>query len=136
MKTNTNTNRKSGTQSRPEQLSTGNTMTEQQARERVALIETRRANRELRTETVLNSLKSQLPKQYELAEIVGRWIWLEFPKDKHRAAANTLWRLGFHWNQRRCVWQRPCGAFAPYSPRLADPRTKYGSSFATDLKSA
>jgi hypothetical protein len=25
----------------------------------------------------------------------------------HRAAANTLWRLGFHWNQRRCVWQHP-----------------------------
>ena len=93
-------------------------------------------NRELPTQKVLEFLRAQLPQQYELAEIVGKWIWLEFPKASNRAAANTLHRLGFHWNQRRCVWQHPCGAFAPYSPRLADPRTKYGSSFATDLKSA
>src|ERR1017187_10849302 len=94
------------------------------------------SSRELPTQKVLELLKAQLPRQYELAEIVGKWIWLDFPAASHRAAAKTLWRLGFHWNQRRCVWQRPCGAFAPYSPRLADPRTKYGSSFATDLKSA
>jgi hypothetical protein len=119
----------SGLLSRPEQLGTERRMNEQEARERVALIETRRTNRELRTDTVLSELKAQLPEQYELAEIVGRWIWLEFPKDKHRAAANTLWRLGFHWNQRRCVWQHPCGAFAPYTPHPGDPREKYGSHF-------
>jgi hypothetical protein len=66
-------------------------------------------NRELPTQTVLDLLKRELPNQYELAEIVGKWIWLEFPKASHRAAANTLHRLGFHWNQRRCVWQHPCG---------------------------
>src|ERR1017187_3294964 len=68
-------------------------------------------NRELPTQRVLDLLKAQLPRQYELAEIVGKWIWLEFPAASHRAAANTLARLGFHWNQRRCVWQHPCGAF-------------------------
>jgi hypothetical protein len=134
MKTNTNTNRKSGTQSRPEQVSTGNSMTKQQARERIALIGMRRANRELRTEAVLKFLKSQLPQQYEMAEIVGRWIWLDFPKDKYRAATNSLWRLGFHWNQRRCVWQHPCGAFAPCAPHPGDPREKYGSHFPADLQ--
>ena len=131
MKTNTSKNQNQGLKSRPEQVSTGDTGAEQQIRERVALIETRRANRELRTDAVLNSLKSQLPQQYEMAEIVGRWIWLEFPKDKHRAATNTLWRLGFHWNQRRCVWQHPCGAFAPYASHPGDPREKYGSQFVT-----
>jgi hypothetical protein len=92
------------------------------------------ANRELSTQKVLDFLRSQLPQQYELAEIVGKWIWLDFPSKSHRAATNTLWRLGFHWNQRRCVWQHPCGAFAPYSPHHTDPRSKYGSQFATGAK--
>jgi len=38
-----------------------------------------RANRELPTRTVLGLLKAQLPTQYELAEIVGRWIGWIFP---------------------------------------------------------
>ena len=94
------------------------------------------ANRELRTQTVLDLLKAQLPRQYELAEIVGKWVWIDFPAASHRAAANTLWRLGFHWNQRRCVWQHPCGACAPYAAHPADPRTKYGNYFAADIKPA
>jgi hypothetical protein len=93
-------------------------------------------NRELPTQKVLDFLRTQLPQQYELAEVVGKWIWLEFPKASHRAAANTLWRLGFHWNQRRCVWQHPCGACAPYAAHPNDPRTKYGSYFAADVKPA
>jgi hypothetical protein len=87
-------------------------------------------NRELPTQKVLDLLKRELPQQYELAEIVGKWIWLEFPKASHRAAANTLHRLGFHWNNRRCVWQHPCGACAPYAAHPQDPRSKYGSYFA------
>lgn len=92
------------------------------------------ANRELPTQKVLDFLRAQLPQQYELAEIVGRWIWLEF--DGQHAAANILWRLGFHWNQRRSVWQHPCGACAPFASHPADPRTKYGSYFAADVKPA
>jgi hypothetical protein len=92
------------------------------------------ANRELPTQKVLDFLRTQLPQQYELAEIVGRWIWLEFPKASHRAATHTLWRLGFHWNQRRRVWQHPCGKCAPYAAHPNDPRSKYGSYFAADVK--
>ena len=84
-------------------------------------------NRELSTHSVLSLLKAKLPQQYELAEIVVRWIWLNFPARSHRAAANTLWCLGFHWNQRRCLWQHPCGACALYSVHSGDPRSKYGS---------
>ena len=91
-------------------------------------------NRELPTQTVLELLKAQLPRQYELAEIVGKWVWLEFPKASHRAATNTLARLGFHWNSRRGVWQHPCGACAPFASHPKDPRTKYGSYFAADMK--
>ena len=85
------------------------------------------ANRELAVEAVLNLLKAQLPQQYELAEIVGKWIWLDFPVRQHTLAARTLWRLGFHWNQRRCLWQHPCGACAPYNVHSGDPRQKFGS---------
>ncbi len=94
------------------------------------------ANRELPTQKVLALLKRELPSQYELAEIVGKWVWLDFPKATHRAAANTLYRLGFHWNQRRCVWQHPCGAFAHYAPHPGEPRAKYGSQFAADVQTA
>jgi hypothetical protein len=90
-------------------------------------------NRELPTNTVLEFLRKQLPEQYELAEVVGKWVWLEFPKASHRAAANTLYRLGFHWNSRRCVWQHPCGACAPYASHPKDPRSKYRSYFAADV---
>jgi len=93
----------------------------------------RRSNREMPTNSVSALPKAQLPQQYELAEIVGRWIWLEFPARSHRAAANTLWRLGFHWNQRRCLWQHPCGSCAPYSVHSGDPRSKYGSRSATNF---
>ena len=93
-------------------------------------------NRELPTQNVLALLKRELPSQYELAEIVGKWVWLDFPQATHRAAANTLYRLGFHWNQRRSVWQHPCGAFAPYAPHPGEPRAKYGSQFAAHVQPA
>ena len=125
MKTNSQ-NQNSRLQNRPEQLDTQR----QQAEAK------HNANRELPMEIVLDYLRAQLPQQYELAEIVGQWIWLDFPTASHRVAANTLWRLGFHWNQRRCVWQHPCGAFAPYSPHPGDPRSKYGSQSVTNLKPA
>jgi hypothetical protein len=91
------------------------------------------ANRQLATRTVLKLLRAQLPGQYELAEIVGKLIRLEFSAVSHRAAANTRWRLGFHWNQRRCVWQHPCGAGTPYNNiHSDDPRAKYSSRFAAE----
>ncbi len=91
------------------------------------------AKRELPTQTVLELLKAQLPNQYELAEIVGKWIWLDFPAPRPTAAANTLWRLGFHWSQRRCLWQQPCGACAPYFVHSGDPRKKFGSRSVSTL---
>ncbi len=106
---------------------------QQSSRERVSKYN---YNRELPTQTVLELLRRELPSQYELAEIVGKWIWLEFPKASQRAATNALHRLGFHWNQRRSVWQHPCGACAPFATHPQDPRSKYGSYFAADIQPA
>ncbi|HXT10720.1 MAG TPA: hypothetical protein VN873_04090 [Candidatus Angelobacter sp.] len=86
-------------------------------------------NRQLGTERVLELLRMKFPRQYEAAEVVGRWVWLD-------ASAKTreLWMLGFHWNKRRSLWQHPCGAFAPFSTHTGDPRNKYGSRFPADLQ--
>ena len=48
------------------------------------------ANRELSTEAVLNCLRTKLPQQYELAEVVGKWVWL--PCHQH---GNQCWQRFF-----------------------------------------
>jgi hypothetical protein len=91
------------------------------------------ANRGLSTEAVLNFLRTQLPNQYELAEVVGKWVWLDVSPAGKPALAKMLWALGFHWNQRRGVWQHPCGKFDPLGSHPRDPRTKYHTFFQADV---
>jgi hypothetical protein len=91
------------------------------------------ANRKLSTEAVLNYLRTKLPQQYGLAEVVGRWVWLDVSPTRKPGLANVLWALGFHWNQRRRVWQHPCGKFDPTGSHPTDPRTKYRCYFPADI---
>jgi hypothetical protein len=91
------------------------------------------ANRRLSTETVLNYLRTRLPQQYELAEVVGKWVWLDVSPARKPGLATLLWALGFHWNQRRGVWQHPCGKFDPLGSHPTDPRTKYRCYFPADV---
>jgi hypothetical protein len=90
-------------------------------------------NRRLSTAAVLNYLRARLPRQYELAEVVGNWVWLDVSPARKPGLASLLWALGFHWNQRRCVWQHPCGSFNPFGIHPADPRAKYRSYFPADV---
>ena len=90
-------------------------------------------NRRLSTETVLNYLRTRLPRQYEVAEVVGKWVWLDVSPTRKPNLAALLWALGFHWNQRRGVWQHPCGSFNPFGIHPADPRAKYRSYFPADV---
>jgi hypothetical protein len=91
------------------------------------------ANRRLPTEKVLNCLRTQLPSQYELAEVVGKWVWLDVSPACKAGLASVLWALGFHWNQRRGVWQHPCGRFDPLGTHPTDPRAKYRCYFPADI---
>ena len=91
------------------------------------------ANRGLSTEAVLNCLRTRLPRQYEIAEVVGKWVWLDVSPARKPGLASLLWALGFHWNQRRGVWQHPCGSFNPFGIHPADPRAKYRSYFPADV---
>jgi hypothetical protein len=119
MKTYILKNQKSGLLSRPEQVNAAgqNGQAEHDT------------NRRLSTQKVLEFLRTKLPQQYVLAEIVGSWIWIEFYPDRQQLIANSLWSLGFHWNKRRQVWQHPCGMFEPFTSHPNDPRSKYGSRF-------
>ena len=92
------------------------------------------ANRGLSTETVLNHLRTRLPRQYEVAEVVGKWVWLDVSPARKPSLAALLWALGFHWNQRRGVWQHPCGKFDPLGTHPTDPRTKYRCYFPADAQ--
>jgi len=90
-------------------------------------------NRRLDTESVLNHLRTKLPQLYELAEVVGKWVWLDVSPARKPLLAKSLWALGFHWNNRRGVWQHPCGKFGPFGTHPADPRSKYRCFFPADV---
>ena len=94
------------------------------------------ANRGLSTGAVLHYLRTRLPRQYEIAEVVGKWIWLDVSPVRKPNLASMLWALGFHWNQRRHVWQHPCGSFNPIGSHPTDPRAKYRSFFPADVMTA
>ena len=141
MKTKSNKNQSSELKSRPEQLSTDkNTAapTEAAAKKETRVLpyvnfQQREENRALATEKVLDLLRQWLPKAYDLAEVVGKWVWLDVSPARKPGLASVLWALGFHWNQRRGVWQHPCGTFNPFGSHPTDPRAKYRSYFPADV---
>jgi hypothetical protein len=95
----------------------------------------RRANRKLETEKLLALLRNQTPNFFELAEVVGKWVWIQFSDKQPSDVTRVLAELGFHWNNNRQTWQHPCGTIA-FERATYDPRKRYGSYFAADQKAA
>jgi hypothetical protein len=95
----------------------------------------REENRALSTDKVLDLLRQWLPAAYDLAEVVGKWVWVTFPEQPAETVRGQLSQFGFHWNNSRKCWQHPCGQFAT-AGSSQDPREKYGTHFAADLKAA
>ena len=58
------------------------------------------------------------------AYIVGAWVWVQFDSKPNTEIIARLKEQGFTWNNRRKVWQNPCGVFRPASSD--DPRGRYG----------
>ena len=91
----------------------------------------RQANRQLPTEQLLALLRNEAPRFYELAQVVGKWVWIQFSEKQPPQVTAGLAQLGFHWNNNRQVWQHPCGTVTgDASPD--DPRQKYGTFFPSD----
>jgi hypothetical protein len=123
MKTTSSKSKKSELQSRPEQLSTS---TGNRAK---INYKKRFENRALNTESLLALLRSETPKFFELAEVVGKWVWIHFADKQPSDITRVLAELGFHWNNNRQTWQHPCGTI-PDERADYDPRKRYGSYFA------
>lgn len=82
----------------------------------------RRFNKRLTTEKLLAVLAKEAPEFFQLAEVVGKWVWIQFNGKQPVEITSTLSEFGFHWNRTRQTWQHPCGSF--------DPRKYYGHRFA------
>jgi len=93
----------------------------------------REQNRSLAAGQVLIQLRQIAPRAYDLAEVVGQWVWVTFPDQPEQPVRAQLSQLGFHWNNARKCWQHPCGQFRSH---VSDPRQKYGAQFAADLQPA
>ena len=95
----------------------------------------RDANRQLPTAQLLALLRSEAPTLYGLAEVVGQWVWIQFEDKQPPQITSQLAQFGFHWNNKRQVWQHPCGPVTvDASPD--DPRDKYGSVLAAEQQAA
>lgn len=96
--------------------------------------EARKANRTLPTNKVLELLQASHPGLFNLAEVVGKWVWVQFRETPQPELRQILAQLGFHWNRERQAWQHPCGAFRLHGN--GDPREKYTSYYPADQKAA
>ena len=61
----------------------------------------RHANRALNTEKLLALLRSEAPNFFELAEVVGKWVWIQFDGKQPAIVTTALSEFGFHWNNAR-----------------------------------
>jgi hypothetical protein len=141
MKTN---NKKSvqGLGSRSAQLSSNNSNTAEAQTAPVAVenkdnrlpidAEARKKNRTLPITKVLELLKTSNPGLFNLAEVVGRWVWVAFRETPAPEMRQQLAQLGFHWNRERQAWQHPCGVLRLHS--VQDPHERYSSYFPADIK--
>jgi hypothetical protein len=125
MKTTAKQNQQIGLLSRSEQLGTEN-------RPEIDFA-LRRANRALETEKLLALLRSDAPRFFEIAEVVGKWVWIQFSDKQPPTITSVLAELGFHWNNARQAWQHPCGTIRRERATF-DPRKRYRSYFAADMK--
>ncbi len=91
-------------------------------------------NRSLPTDSLLELLRKETPRFWEMAEVVGKWVWIQFEDKQPPEITGVLSQLGFHWNNRRQVWQHPCGQITDSANY--DPRRRYGSYFPADRQAA
>jgi len=96
--------------------------------------EARKKNRTLPTAKVLELLKTSNSGLFNLAEVVGKWVWIQFRETPAPELRQILAQLGFHWNRERQAWQHPCGAFRLRG--FQDPHEKYESYFPADSRAA
>ena len=124
----------SGLKSRSAQLSSSSTPAQPEKKDNRLPIDTeaRKKNRTLPTPKVLELLKTSNPGLFNLAEVVGKWVWVTFRETPAPELRQILAQLGFHWNRERQAWQHPCGQFRLSS--ASDPHEKYSTYRPADIR--
>jgi hypothetical protein len=92
----------------------------------------RRRNRFLTCARLVHLLACHWPDLYERAEVVGRWVWVEFQEPPAPEVRRQLAEFGFHWNRHRQLWQHPGGDQSRRGSG-GDPRRRYLTHFPADL---
>lgn len=83
------------------------------------------------TLALLDKMKSEIPEIWDQAQVVGKWVWLEFSVPPLRKIRAKLKELGFHWNAGRKCWQHPCGVHRARSGR--NPKSVYRVTSASGM---
>jgi hypothetical protein len=78
---------------------------------------------------LLDKLKTEMPELWGQAQVVGKWVWLEFNVPPLKEVRSRLKEFGFHWNGPRKCWQHPCGI--PSLRASGDPRSYYQVTHVT-----
>ena len=125
-----NNNSQTATATQPQQPTAPAQTTPQKSVLPYVNFQERDRNRQLPTDKVLDTLRQWIPRAYELAEVVGKWIWITFPEQPVEKLRADLSQLGFHWNNTRKCWQHPCGETLPRGQQ--NPREKYATYFPAD----
>jgi hypothetical protein len=73
-------------------------------------------------ESLLILIHREAQEFWELAEVVGRWVWIQFNDRRPRPITAALPEFVLHWNRRRQILQHPCGTIAASSN--PDPRRR------------
>jgi hypothetical protein len=87
MKSTENKNEKDGLLTRSEQLGF-------ESRPEIDF-DLRRANRTLDTERLLLLLRTEAPRFFEIAEVVGKWVWIQFSDKQPATITGVLAECGF-----------------------------------------
>jgi hypothetical protein len=82
---------------------------------------------------LLDRMKTEMPEIFGQAEVVGKWVWVQFNVPPLQEIRIKLKQLGFHWNGARKCWQHPCGESRARAAQ--DPRSRYASRPASFVAS-
>jgi hypothetical protein len=94
----------------------------------------RSRNRVLPMGALLTLIQKEAPAFWDAVEVVGKWVWIQLDGKQPKEITAVISQLGFHWNNRRQVWQHPCGQVTVRAD--FDPRRRYKSYFPADQKPA
>ncbi len=68
---------------------------------------------------MLALLRNEAPDFFHLAQIVGQWVWIQFPDRQPPTITARLAEFGFHRKNKRQCWQHPCGPLDLDAPQPA-----------------